>query len=313
MIPQGSGTLKIKYFALILALTTILLAKDMVIKDTQVLLSTVNTPFYFPAYTIDGESILLTQNAYTGLWILNRSSEELRQITSVQGAGYQPRSLSDGTVIYRQDEYQKGRKFTSLYKADASGNHLIAEGARFVSPANMVDHRMLYLIDETPTILNAITGQRERNLADYTTVLNDKLSLKLFKAGEQTILAPQGQGNYIWSELSPSGDMVVYTMTGQGTFVCDLEGKVIADLGDAHAAQWSPDGKYIAYMQDLDDGSQYTESEIWIVSYDGHHAWKITDTPDIIEMYPQWAPDGQHVIYHSLQGEIMETSFEIVE
>ena len=187
--------MKIKYFVLILALTTILLGKDLVIKDTQVLLSPVNTPFYFPVYTIDGEAILLTQSAYTGLWLLDRSSQELRQITDSQGAGFQPRSLSDGAVIYRHDEYQKDRKVTSLYKADATGNHLIADGARFVSPANMVDNRMLYLINDTPTILNAITGQQERNLADYTTVLNDKLSIKLFRAGVQTILSPQGQGH----------------------------------------------------------------------------------------------------------------------
>jgi len=305
--------LKIKYFALILILATSLLGKNIVIKNTELLLSEGKTPFYFPVYTIDGQSILLTQNAYTGLWILDRSSEDLRQITKSQGAGFEPRSLLDGSIIYRQDEYEQGRKFTSLYKADTTGNHLIADRARFVSPANMVDHRMYYLIDETPTILNASSGTLENNLKNYTTILNDKLSLKHYKAGVQSILAPHGQGNYIWSELSPTGDMLVFTKTGQGTYVCDLDGKISADLGVAHAARWSPDGQYLAYMKDLDDGSQYTESEIWIVSYDGSQSWKITDTPHIIEMYPQWSPDGQRLIYHSLRGEIFETSFEIVE
>ena len=305
--------MKTTYFTWILLLTTGLLGKNIIIQNTEILLSDRSTPFYFPVYTIDGQSILLTQNAYSGLWILDRSSEELRQITKSQGAGFEPRSLLDGSVIYRHDEYEKGRKFTSLYKSDATGTHLLAEGARFVSTANISNDRMLYLVDETPTILNAINGTRETNLVDYTTVLNDKLLLKLFKSGEETILAPQGPGNYIWSELSPAGDMLVFTKTGQGTFVCDLDGKIIADLGYAHAAQWSPDGQYLTYMKDLDDGSQYTESEIWIVTYDGSQSWKITETPDTIEMYPQWSPDGRRVIYHSLQGQIFETSFEIVE
>ena len=305
--------MKIKSFILILVVASGLLAKDIVIEDTRVLLNDPSSPFYFPVYTVDGESILMTQNAYTGLWILNRSSDEISQVTNSQGAGFQPRSLSDGSIIYRHDEYEKGRKFTSLYKADVSGKHLITAAARFVSPANMIDDRMIYLIDESPAIHNGITGQRESSLADYTTVLNDRLTLKLVQGGNITVIAPQGEGNYIWSEMSPTGDKLVYTKTGEGTFVCDLNGVIISELGYAHAPQWSPDGEYLVYMDDKDDGAQYTESEIWIVSYDGENSWKITDTPDLIEMYPQWSPDGKRVIYHSLRGEIIETSFEIVE
>ena len=304
--------MKTKYLTMILILTSSLLAKDIIVQETQVLVDN-KTPFYFPSYTIDGESILLTQSAYTGLWILDRSSQEIKQITNSQGAGFEPRSLTDGAVIYRHDEYQKGRKFTSLYKVMDSENQLIADAARFVSPANVVNDRLIYLINEAPTVLNGSNGQHEHNLEDYTTILNDKLTLKLFQTGEVSVIAPQGEGNYIWSELSPTLDKLVYTKTGVGTFVSDLQGNIISDLGFVHAPHWSPDGEHLVYMKDLDDGVQYTESEIWIVSSDGLHSWKITDTPDKIELYPQWAPDGRHVIYHSLRGEIIETTIEIVE
>jgi len=305
--------LKIKYLALILAASSGLLAKDLVIGDTQVLLGDISTPYFFPVYTADGESILITQKAYTGLWGLNRSTGELRQITNSQGAGFQAHSLADGAIIFRHDEFRKGRKFTSLYKADASGKHLIAEPARFVSPARLISDRLIYLVDKTPVILNAVSGLNENNLENYTTVLNDKLTLRLFQAGTESVIAPQGEGNYIWAEVSPTNDLLVYTKTGQGTFVCDLKGQVIAELGYAHAPQWSPNGEYLVYMNDQDDGDQYTASEIWIVSYDGEHSWKITDTPDKIEMYPQWSPDGEYVIYHTLHGEIIETTIQIVE
>ena len=298
---------------MILLMASSLLAKDIIVKNTQMILGDNKTPFYFPSYTVDGKSILLTQNAYTGLWILDRSSEDIRKITNAQGAGFEPRSLTDGAVIYRHDEYQKGRKFTSLYKDRATENQLIADAARFVSPANMVNDRLISLIDEAPAILNGSSGRSEHNLEDYTTVLNDKLTLKLFQSGEVSVIAPQGEGNYIWSELSPTFDKLVYAKTGAGTFVSDLQGNIISELGFVHAPHWSPDGEYLVYMKDLDDGVQYTASEIWIVSYDGLQSWKITDTPEKIELYPQWAPDGEHVIYHSLHGEIIETTIEIVE
>ncbi len=296
-----------------MAIATGLLAKDIVVEDTQVLLKDDSTPYYFPVYTHDGESILITQSAYTGLWIFNKSTEKLRQITSSPGAGFQPRSLADGTIIYRHDDYKKGRKFTSLYKADATGNHLVAEAARFVSPANVVNDRLIYLVGESPVVLNGISELPENNLENYTTVLNDKLSLKLFQGGVESVIAPQGEGNYIWSEISPTFDKLVYTKVGQGTFVCDLKGNTISEMGYAHAPQWSPSGDYLVYMNDVDDGNQYTASDIWIISYDGKHSWKLTDTPDKIEMYPQWSPDGEHIVYHTLQGEIIETTIKVIE
>lgn len=312
-IALGNGSLKTKLLLLMLVMIASSMARDIILDDTRTLVTDETTPFYFPVYTADGKSILMTQNAYSGLWVMNRSSEEMQQLTNAPGAGYHPRSLSDGSIIFRHDEYEKGRKFTSLYKANESGIQILAEKTRFVSAANMVNDRMLYLIDETPIILNGISGLRERNLSNFTTVLNDKLTLKLFRAGTESIIAPQGDGNYIWSEVSPDGDMLVYTKTGDGTFVCNMDGSIISELGYAHAAQWSPDGQFIVYMKDLDDGTMYTESEIWIVTYDGDNAWQITDTPDRIEMYPQWAPDGHSVVYHTLRGEIIETSFEIVD
>lgn len=290
-----------------------LLAKDIIVEDTRVLWDDMSQPFYFPVYTLDGESILMTQSAYSGLWIMNRTTKESRQLTDSQGAGYEPRSLKDGTIIYRHDEYSQGRKFTSLYKSDHKGNHLISEAARFVSPANLINDRLIYLVGETPIILNPVSTLREANLEDYTPVLNDKLVMKLYQGGVETIIAPQGAGNYIWSELSPGGDHIVYIKTGQGAFVCDLKGNIVSELGDIHAPQWSPDGEFLVYMDDRDDGVQYTASEIWVVSYDGTQSWKITDTSDIIEMYPQWSPDGMRLVYHSLSGEIIETLIKIVE
>ncbi len=81
----------------------------------------------------------------------------------------------------------------------------------------------------------------------------------------------------------------------------------------AHASQWSPDGEYLVYMKDMDDGEQFTASEIWVSTADGSQQWMITDTHDKIEMYPQWSPDGNSIVYHSLRGELIETTIQITD
>ncbi|MCK5519775.1 MAG: PD40 domain-containing protein, partial [Candidatus Marinimicrobia bacterium] len=97
------------------------------------------------------------------------------------------------------------------------------------------------------------------------------------------------------------------------TYISDISGKILTDLGDAHAATWSPDGKYILYMKDIDDGYRVTDSEIWIASLDGNHHWQLTDTPDKIELYPRWSLDGKYIIYHTESSNIYESELEIKE
>ena len=303
--------MKIKHLLLFVTITSSLLAGEILVEETQVLFGGTDNPHFFPDYTQDGQSILITKAAYTGLWILDRASLDINRISDATGSGYEPRSLSNGLIIFRQDEYRKGRKYTSLLQTNLKDTQIIAEAARFVSPANVVNDRLIYLVNETPVIQNGINGQRESSQTGYRAVLNDKLSLKVLKDGTSTTIAPQGDGNYIWAELAPAGDKIVYTKVGQGTYICDLNGNVLTDLGVAHAPKWSPDGNFLVYMDDHDDGNLYTASEIWIIAQDGTQAWMITNTPDRIEMYPNWSPDGNHIIYHTLQGEIIQTTIRI--
>ncbi len=305
--------MRIKFIALIFLTLSSLFARDIIVEDTHLLYAEEGTPGLFPTYTQDGKSVLFTSAAYKGLWVMDRAASEIKQVTDVLGAGFHPRSLSDGSIIFRRDEYVKGRKYTSLYKSDASGVHLVSEGTRFVSPANMINDQLIFLSDETPVVLEGLSERNVPLASEHTSVLNDKLTLKILQNGSITTLSPLGDGNYIWAEISPTYDKLVFTLAGRGTYICDLDGKILTELGYAHTAHWSPNGEFLVYMVDEDDGVRYTASEIWVVTADGSQAWMITETSDRIEMYPQWSPDGSHIVYHTLRGEIFETAIQIVD
>ncbi len=305
--------MKINYMLLLLLVITALSAKEIGVKETRQLYGNLDQPAFFPTYSVDGTSIHFTGNAYTGLWILDRSNLQLSKITDLQGAGFNPISLSDGSIVFRQDEYIRGRKYTSLLKSDRHGIQRLVDKQRFLSTTNAFDDQIITLVGEDLVLLDGIGGNRVNSLAGISILINDNLSLKTLRDGVLGNLEPLGSGNYIWGVLSPLKDLLVFTKVGQGTYVCDLEGKLITDLGTAHVPQWSPDGHFLVFMKDLDDGHQYTESEIWIASVDGSQTWQITHTPDRIEMYPQWSPAGDHIVYHSHQGEIFETAISITD
>jgi Tol biopolymer transport system component len=82
---------------------------------------------------------------------------------------------------------------------------------------------------------------------------------------------------------------------------------------------WSPDGKWIVYQitrdhsHAPDDPRQHTadtaphlhddktnhqivDSELWIIASDGTRRHQLTNTPDILEVDPDWSPDGTTIV-----------------
>lgn len=81
--------------------------------------------------------------------------------------------------------------------------------------------------------------------------------------GSTRVISPQGTRNasYLWPELSPDGKHICYYHSDTGTYVCDLNGKVVASLGYLHAAKWLNNSTVVA-MRDRDNGYVITSSEI---------------------------------------------------
>lgn len=82
---------------------------------------------------------------------------------------------------------------------------------------------------------------------------------------------------------------------------------------------WSPDGKWIVYQitrdhsHAPDDARQHTpdtmphrhddktnhqivDSDLWIIEPDGKNRHQLTNTPDILEVDPDWSPDGNFIV-----------------
>ena len=85
----------------------------------------------------------------------------------------------------------------------------------------------------------------------------------------------------------------------------------LVELGYANAPVWSPNGNWVAYMVDKDDGHQITSSDIYVVSQDGSKKYQITKSVNEIEMYPQWAPDGNKLVFHTTNGKIKIAQLDV--
>ena len=77
----------------------------------------------------------------------------------------------------------------------------------------------------------------------------------------------------------------------------NIDGTNLTDLGKGNRPRWSFDGRKIIYMITKDDGHTFTASDIYSINTDGTEKKNLTNTDDLIELNPCFAPDGKSFVF----------------
>jgi len=118
------------------------------------------------------------------------------------------------------------------------------------------------------------------------------------------IKTPDTQTSFTVGELWVIPSTVTFT---NKTPSSELEGKLVTyvDTGHGYAANWSPDGRKIAYVmrENPEDKSADTSSEalisnIYIADVDGGAVTQVTDLAEGRAETPFWSPDGNTLAFN---------------
>ena len=212
------------------------------------------------AISPQGDYILVTTDYNCGLTKYDLSTGASQVITTAQGAGFDAKISADGnTVVYRERSTTK--KHLQM-KAVKSKN--LATGAEQV----------------------VVKPTRElQGFAINAPVLSTKNFLMyITQGGKTTMLAPKGQGyRYIWASLSPDASKVLFCCSGNGAYVCNLDGSGLVSLGNYRAPKWMSNNMVVA-MDCRDNGEVFTSSEIVVLDLNGNK--QVVTGNDVIAMYP---------------------------
>lgn len=265
-------------FTVLFLFATLNIAQSVKVIKNEKLISGDVERLYFPRFSPDGQNLLLTKNNYKGLWIYNIPQKQLTKINDYYGSGFNSSiNLENGKINFFKDEFVNNKRESLLKIFDLNLGSEVND--------SLITNVQLKVYSENSQI-----------------IINHRRVRKAIK--------PLGEGNYIWVSLSPKGDKILFTLAGKGTYICDLNGRIQSELGYANAPKWSPDGKWIVFMNDKDDGLNYISSDIFVASADGKLKFNITDSISEIEMYPEWSNDGNKIVYNNLSGEIFVAELE---
>jgi len=254
---------------------------------TPQLVREAGTEVFYPKFTPDGRTILLTSVNHTGLKSFNLETRQIRELTSAAGAGWNPVVSVDSRTIYFQTI--DGRR-TSFYAHSLETR----------------ETRRMPSFDNAPVQRSQGT-LRARTTAQMPTVVyvNEDLQIVVERDGQRTILTPNGQDvNYIWASLSPDGTRIAfYSMASGRVYISDLEGNVLANLGSIDAPVWLTND-WVVGFNEVNDGREVTASHIVAVTADGRVRQDLTPPGGKIAMFPAVSPDGRRIAFNTLDGNL---------
>ena len=211
-----------------------------------------------------GDYLLLTNEDEQGLVRYDLATKKLTTITKEDGAGAYAKISQDGnTITYRKRIYDDSKlvRFDIVqYNTQTSRTAIVAK--QQAGTENMVDVK-----------------------AQTTVSVNTDLYLVLNRNGKRVVMAPNGEEyRYNWPSISPDGSKILYYVSGEGCYVCDINGNNVKFIArHCRAAQWY-DNNTIVGMADEDDGHNFTASALMVYTLDGKSQTLVTK--DKLAMYP---------------------------
>ncbi len=279
-------------------------------KGESVQLTAEKEGFIRPIWSPDGRSIAMTRGDWAGIWRIHPDGTQLQELTADAGAGYQFAWSPDGTKIaYRAEKMVKGKRHFAIKVIDVDTKVIadITDYQRYLGPPRWVwdDGTLVYEIDRQGRLAQAQGGDLIPHGTDskpVDVVASACKDLKIWVSkpdGHEKTLISGPNERCFDPILSPVGDRVCYSVLsdGGGIAVATRDGTQRLSLGYGSNPCWSPDGQSLVYEVTEDDGMVITASDLYLIRADGSAREQLTDTPDLIERWPNWSPDGATIAF----------------
>ena len=272
----------------------------------KVLLKGENRAYIAPEISPDGLYVAITSKEYTGLWTMRIDGYNLRQFSSVRGAGKIKRWSPDSKwILYRENN--NGRQELKIGETYTRNISSITISVKKFEDVRWIDSDKLYLRSngKVTYIRSGLNVQNSKK--NHTVVYTDSEKIYLESPDKKSpdLVDPVLGVRYLDTVLSPDGSKIAFQIVGGNLQVYELNNFQLHDLGEGSAPRWSPNGKKIVYQLTTYDGQRVISSDIYLINFNGTAKLQLTDTQYVHEMRPTFYPKGNRIIYDTdLLGEI---------
>lgn len=257
-----------------------------------------------PVYSPDGSSIAYTKSGFNGIWIYDLQSKSNTQLTDESAAGFGFKWSADSkSILTRVAKYEEMKRYNAVKIFDIE----TGESKQLSDYKTMMPYLPVWADGDAKVYLpikgndELLISAKEKNNQIGSSIVafekNNKVVVKDLSNNSEQIFEPIKDAQYINLSLSPDAAKIVFEVMGGNMFVMNIDGTNLNDLGIGNRPRWSFDSSKIIYMIAEDDGHDYTSSDIYIINADGTQKRNLTNTSDLMEMNPCFAPDGKSIVF----------------
>lgn len=262
-----------------------------------------NKAAFFPVLNRTGDLLLYSSGVYSGLQLHELATQKNITISTEAGAGYEPIfDLTNNRIFYRYSTFENGRKFDGMQSYELKTGKTVPMLSPRRELRQMRGYNNGFLVAAEKQLLKVTFGRTDND--DLYFVTTEDLKMVLVKEGRKHYLNPlqMDESRYIWVSLSPDNNRILFTAAGKGTFICDLQGKILHRLNYLNAPVWY-DANYVVGMNDKDDGHVVTASTIELVNIKTNERTPVSRKGEIA-MHPTAAGQAGKIAYHTTEGKI---------
>lgn len=276
-------------------------AQQVTVVERTRLLQDVEGPAYHPVLNVDGSRLLFASGEQFGLKMYSYDDNVVTRVSDEAGAGIDAFWGGDGNAYYvTQERRQNNLVFRTghCYDVAAQRSQVVLEAQHgAVRP------------------MPATRGAALRGNASYvsgkslgTAVTTQGSEVVLTVGSKERRFTPvDSDAGYLWASLSPDGQRVAFFAAGSGIVVMDLNGNVLAQLGNYEMPCWLNDD-YLVAQNATDDGHQFTSSQIILLKADGTFRHELT-RPTSMTMQPTCG--GGKIVYTTIDGQLHQMKIQI--
>ena len=258
---------------------------------------------FFPQLSLDGQWLLYSPTDAKSLMLKNLSTGQVTTVANTGYPGFDAVFGADGKVYYITQQ----RK----------GNGLVYRTGHCYDPSTGKSQVVLKPQHGRVEALQAVAGVVVNGERQYYRS-NDRVGAYVYTRGSllylvdeygatRTMEPVKGSNGYLWAKLSPDGTKVLFEAAAKGLYVCDLDGRLIADLGQYLMPCWY-NNDYIVAMSNAGN-TRTNGSCIWLLSVDGSICKPISSNN---ERAVQPMVAGNKVVYTiQYSGEVRQVELDI--
>ena len=283
-------------------------AQITVVGEPEVLVGSETGQFMTPRWAPNGEYVAFTSAKNIGLWMLDLSTNQTKQITD-ESAGFGFSWSNDSeSILARVSEYENRRNKHAVAVYDvATGTQERLTDLRNSMPAipkwaNSDQHVVLITdekIESFESGKEATPGAQKAVNQRFYVLKSGSIASGRIPENATSDISPFEDAQYINLELSPDGTKLAFEVYGGNLYVMNIDGSELKDLGRASRPRWSPDGDYVVAMIAKDDGYGFTESDVFALGVTNNNRFNLTESTNLIATNPDWSPEGDRIVFDS--------------